>query len=81
MAIEKTVTFIGGPWDLHRVGLADVPPMYRVPMIAKPKMVMVAENNPIDGDAFAKIETAHYRRADLKTWEGVVTVYAYEGVW
>jgi hypothetical protein len=57
------------------------PPTYRVPTLAKPRLALVDEANPANGDLFAKIETAHYRRCDAQTYEGRVSVYVYEGTW
>lgn len=71
-------TFIGGPWDLHRVRLSDNIPEYRVPIA--PSSVDLKE--AWDADAIVPMKYARYKLVRLPdpTEPGTfIPIYLYVG--
>lgn len=65
-------TFIGGPWDLHRVALHDAPPRFTVPVLDNQEpMTFGQETTPEE----IRVRHHSYRRHNLFGAQGDVLVY------
>ena len=73
------VTFLGGPWDLHRVSMTDAPLFYDVPVLAVPPTVSSVVNPEGDMSIALHLRKAQYRRYECYSGEmGKVVIYLYD---
>lgn len=74
-------TFLGGPWDMHRVWMRDTPPKFEVPIMERrlgARTTVIAEEH---GEPLGNlVKRAMYIRADWRGYGGKEqerTIYVY----
>ena len=72
--MKTTVTFLGGPIDLQRVMLSEVPPTYDVVALPEMRVYGRVTDKPRPGEMYLR---ARYRRILLDGSAEVVYLYQY----